>query len=170
VLEQKVIDRKKSKDARDRIKPFIDWARSFNKLTDGWIMQDTREQFTKISMDDEHGWAKVRYAYKLPDGLLQMSWWGGVSGINADKAYEFLQTCDDEGYMHIYLAMCSDKDKAIESRVAKVVSMDKRNVELHDLQFKREFVQRVIYKMVKDAGDVHKTIKVEATKPITGVV
>lgn len=170
VIEQKVVDRKKAKDARDKIKPFIDWARSFNKLTDGWIMNETREQFAHLTVGVEHGYSKVMYDYKLPDGMLQRAWWGGVHGVDPAKAYEFLQTCDDEGYMQMYLAMCSERDKAIGTRVAKVVSMDKRNVELHDLQFKWEFVQRLIYKIVQDAGDVHKVIEVEATKPITGVV
>jgi hypothetical protein len=170
VLTQKVVDRKKSKDARDRIKPFIDWARSFNKLTDGWIMQDTREQFAKLTVDFQHGYSRIRYDYKLPDGLLQRSWWGSVSGFDPVKTYEFLQTCDDEGYMHMYLAMCSEREKAVESKLAKVVSIESRNVELYDLQFRWEFVQRAIYKIVQDAGDVHKTIEVQATKPITGVV
>jgi hypothetical protein len=41
---------------------------------------------------------------------------------------------------------------------------------LYDTQFKWETIQRLIYKIVQDSGDVYKTIEVAPTKPITGVV
>ena len=55
-IEKVVVDRTKAKDAREKIKPFIEWAKSFNKLTDGWVMQDTREQFVKYEQSVQHSW------------------------------------------------------------------------------------------------------------------
>jgi hypothetical protein len=49
--------------------------------------------------------------------------------------------------------------------------MDKRNVELHDLQYKWEYVQRKIYEIADGAVDVRKEIEVEAgSKAMTKVV
>ena len=181
MLTQKVVDRKKSKEARDKIKPFIDWARSFNKLTDGWIMHDTREQFTPMTIETENQhWVKVKYDYKLPDGLLNFTWSGRCEGIRDPKiAYEFLQTCDDDGYMRFYLALCSKEDMSIGQRIARSVSVDVKNnvggtnqqkVDLCDLAFSWETIQRIIYNMVQEGADVHKLVEVEPTKPITGVM
>lgn len=59
-IEKVVIDRTKAKEAREKIKPFIDWAKSFNRLTDGWVMQDTREQFAKYEQSIQHNWATLK--------------------------------------------------------------------------------------------------------------
>lgn len=174
MLTQKVIDRKKAKDARDRIKPFIDWARSFNKLTDGWVMQETREQFAPLGVTDPNGWARISYAYKLPEDIARRSWYGRVTEFNAPQAYAFLQNCDDDGYMQMYLAMTDDYDKAVGKRMVKQIDRGDGNgsskIDLYDTQFKWETIQRTIYGIVNTGADVHKTIEVEATKPITGVV
>ena len=174
MLTQKVIDRKKAKEAREKIKPFIDWARAFNKLTDGWVMQETREQFAPLEVHDPQGWSRLVYKYKLPEDVARRSWYGRVTEFDAPQAYAFLQNCDDDGYMQMYLAMTDDYDKAVGRRMVKQVDVsdgnNSRKVELYDTQFKWETIQRLIYKIVQDSGDVYKTIEVAPTKPITGVV
>lgn len=174
VIEKVVVDRTKAKDARERIKPFIDWARSFNKLTDGWVMHETREQFARFSQEESHGWATLKVNYGLPDGMVNYSWAGSVIGLDAKKTYEYLQTCSDEGWMRVYLAMTDECDRAEESRLAKQVNLgdvsNNRVKKLYDVKFRWETVQRAIYKMVHDATDATKKIEVEAGKPMTGVV
>jgi hypothetical protein len=110
----------------------------------------------------------------LPEDVARRSWYGRVTEFDAPKAYEFLQKCDDDGYMQMYLAMTDDYDKAVGRRMVKQIDVGDGNgrskMDLYDTQFKWETIQRLIYKIVQDSGDVYKTIEVAPTKPITGVV
>jgi hypothetical protein len=172
-IEKVVVDRTKAKDAREKIKPFIDWAKSFNKLTDGWVMLETREQFAKYSQEESHSWATLKVNYGLPEGLVNYSWAGSVSGIDAKKTYEYLQTCDDEGWMRVYLAMTANAERAEETRLARVMKLGQdtnREMKLYDVKFKWETLQSQIYTMVHNATDTTKKIEVEAGKPMTKVV
>jgi hypothetical protein len=176
IIEKQVVDRTKANAARAKIKPFIDWARSFNKLTDGWVMHDTRAEFSDISFTNE-SWHAYKRNYLLPDGVVHYGWHGAVTSFNSKNAYEFLQTCDDTGWMRMYLAFCDDAHKALATSVAKVVNiepLDKthapRSIKLLNMQFKWETIQRAIHKMVHEASDTKKVISVEAGKPMTGVV
>jgi hypothetical protein len=172
-IEKVVVDRTKAKEARDKIKPFIDWARSFNKLTDGWIMQETREQFAKYEETTESGWNTIKVDYGLPDGIVKYRWTGRVEGVHAQKVYEYLQTCDDEGWMRVYLVLTDDRDRAEESRLAKKLKVggdSSRYMEVHDMKFKWETIQNLIYGMVHTAVDTTKKIEVGVGKPMTKVV
>ena len=174
-VEKVVVDRTRAKEAREKIKPFIDWAKSFNRLTDGWIMQDTRDQFAKYEEFNEHGWATIMVDYGLPSGMVKYRWTGNVEGIDAVKAYEYLQTCSDEGWMRIYLALTDDRDRAEETRLARVINIgdgtNNRKMQLYDLKYRWETIQGLIYNMVHNAVDTTKKIEVEAGgKPMTKVV
>ena len=178
IIEKQVVDRTKANAARAKIKPFIDWARSFNKLTDGWVMHDTRAEFCDISFTNE-SWHAYKRNYLLPEGMVHYGWHGAVTSFNSKNAYEFLQTCDDTGWMRMYLAFCDDAHKAQATSVAKVVDVplannnnlqSPRSVKLLNMQFKWETIQRAIHKMVHEASDTKKVISVEAGKPMTGVV
>lgn len=173
-IEKVVVDRTKAKDAREKIKPFIEWAKSFNKLTDGWIMQDTREQFTKYEQKTEHNWSTLKVNYGLPEGLVTYRWTGNVEGIHAQKAYEYLQTCDDEGWMRVYLALTDDKDRAEDSRLTKQIKIgdekNNREMKLYDIKYRWETLQSQIYTMVHNAVDTTKKIEVDVGKPMTKVV
>ena len=173
-IEKVVVDRTKAKDAREKIKPFIEWAKSFNKLTDGWIMQDTREQFAKYEQSVQHNWSTLKVNYGLPEGLVTYRWTGNVEGIHAQKAYEYLQTCDDEGWMRVYLALTDDKDRAEDSRLAKQIKIgdekNNREMKLYDIKYRWETLQSQIYTMVHNAVDTTKKIEVDVGKPMTKVV
>jgi hypothetical protein len=41
---RRVVDREKSKDERAALRPFLEWARVFLSLSDGWIMRETRKE------------------------------------------------------------------------------------------------------------------------------
>ena len=172
-IEKVVVDRTKAKEAREKIKPFIDWARSFNKLTDGWVMHETREQFAKYEETTESGWNTIKVDYGLPDGLVKYRWTGRVDGVDAVKTYEYLQTCSDEGWMRLYLVLTDERDRAQESRLAKKLKVGEdtnRYMELYDMKFKWETLQGLIYGIVHNAVNTTKTITVEAGKPMTKVV
>jgi len=175
MLTQRVIDCKKAKEAREKIKPFIDWARSFNKLTDGWVMNDTREQFAPLQVHDPQGWSRLVYGYKLPNDVARRSWYGRVAEFDAPRAYEFLQNCDDDGYMQMYLAMTDDYDKAVGKRMVKQVDVsdgnNSRKIELYDTQFKWETASTALStRSCKMVQRFIRPSRLRLRKPITGVV
>ena len=170
-IKKSVVDRVKAKDARLKLKGFLDWSKTFNKLSDGWIHNDTREQFGTYKTE----WWRTTWDYGLPKDTIQGHW--GRSETNAKVAYEFLQTCDDDGYMRMYLAMF-DGSNCHDRKVAKVVQATdnegnptNQQIKLLDLQYKWEYVQRKIYDIADRAVDVRKEIEVEAgSKAMTKVV
>jgi len=101
-------------------------------------------------------------------------WTGRVERIDAQKAYEYLQTCSDDGWMRMYLALTDDKDRAEESRLVKQVKIGEDNnnrmMKLYDVKFRWETIQSQIYNMVHNAVDTTKTIEVDVGKPMTKVV
>jgi hypothetical protein len=169
-IKKSVVDRVKAKDARLKLKGFLDWSKTFNKLSDGWIHNDTREQFGTYKT----AWWRATWDYGLPENTIQGNW---NRDVNAKIAYEFLQTCDDDGYMRMYLAMF-EGDNCHDRKVAKVVQgQDEKGepnnsqIKLLDLQYKWEYVQRKIYDIADRAVDVRKEIEVEAgSKAMTKVV
>jgi len=169
-IKKSVVDRVKAKDARLKLKGFLDWSKTFNKLSDGWIHNDTREQFGTYKIE----WWRATWDYGLPKDTIQGNW---NRDVNAKIAYEFLQTCDDDGYMRMYLAMF-DGSNCHDRKVAKVVQATdnegnptNQQIKLLDLQYKWEYVQRKIYDIADRAVDVRKEIEVEAgSKAMTKVV
>lgn len=172
VVQKRVVDRTKAKEARAKIKPFIDWARSFNRLSDGWVMHDTRLEFATVRK--RQTWGEPTFVYDLPENMVVYHWTGEIACLNTD-IYQFLQTCDDKGYISAYLAMCT-KDKAISSRLGKTIEIKNEaddtigQGKLFDQQFKWETLERVIYSICSNATDVTKVIDIETTKPVSNVV
>jgi hypothetical protein len=169
-IKKSVVDRVKAKEVREKLRGFLDWAKTFNKLSDGWIRHETREQFGTYKT----AWWRATWDYGLPENTIQGNW---NRDVNAKIAYEFLQTCDDDGYMRMYLAMF-DGDNCHDRKVAKVVQATdnegnptNQQIKLLDLQYKWEYVQRKIYDIADRAVDVRKEIEVEAgSKAMTKVV
>lgn len=56
VLKQKVVDRSLSKQMRQAYKPFVDYATTFLKLSEGWVMHDTFAPYMTKSDTDWTGW------------------------------------------------------------------------------------------------------------------
>ena len=172
VIKKQVVDRARAKEARSKIQGFVDWAKTFNKLSDGWIHNETREQFGKCS----GGWWRASWDYGLPEGLVYSQW--GSANINVEKAYQFLQTCDDDGYMRLYLSMFNNAEHAVGNRMVKQIQAldDKGNptgntINLHDFQYTWEHVKRKIYQIADNAVNIMKEVEVQAgSKTLTKVV
>jgi hypothetical protein len=170
VVEQIVVDRAKAKDARKPMKPFLDWARMINKLSDGWVMNETREQFGTFK---SNGW-RGEYDYGVPADVAEFQWHGAIQW-KPEGAYKYISECDPDDYMKIYLMIMNDANKAISKRLAKTIKNPNPNysnndIELMDYQFDYEMLKRSIYRMVEDAVDTKKKISVEVGgKAITNV-
>jgi hypothetical protein len=171
VIQQRVIDRAKAKEAREKLKPFLDWGRMMLKLSDGWIMTDTREQFCKeIQTDYWH----MRYTYMLPDGLTHHGYYG--MSINNEPMYEYLCGCGEDGYMPAFLAILNNKSKAEGSRKVREVehiwdgNNQSNKISVYDLQFSYDFFKRQVYAIADKSNEIHKMVEVEiGDKALTNV-
>jgi len=167
IIQQEVVDRAKAKDARKPVKPFLDWVKMMSRLSDGWIMNETREQFAKFKLDN---W-RVKWDYELPTDVVDINYWGGIDWKAG--AYKFISECDPEQYMKLYLAICNDTNKCKERKIAKSVpnpQQQNHNIDFHDMQFDFEYVKRNVYKMVDSAVDTKKVVEIEVgDKPVTNV-
>ena len=168
VIEKEVVDRSKAKDARAPLKPFLDWAKMMHKLSDGWIMDSTREQFGVRKLDRWNG----GFDYNDMPDITSPTYYGGYE-FDSKKTYAYLQECSSDEYMKIYLALLSEKHKAINHTMAKSVQNPNHSnstIEFYDMQFDFTMLKRRVYKMAEEACDVKKTIEVEVGgKAMTGV-
>ena len=100
-VSQRVIDRKVTKTYYDKIEPFFAWAEMFLKLSDGWLMNETRLAIFPHQKHDTTGNPTGRYDYdNLPErarGLLQRCQWNGHNADSDQWAVDYLcnQTEDD---------------------------------------------------------------------------
>jgi hypothetical protein len=168
VIEKEVVDRSKAKDARAPLKPFLDWAKMMHKLSDGWIMDSTREQFGVRKLDHWSG----RFDYNDMPNITSPTYYGGYEFDN-EKAYAYLQECSSDDYMKIYLALLSEKHKAMKYTMAKSVQHPNHpasTIEFYDMQFDFNMLKRRVYKMAEEACDVKKIVNVEVGgKAMTGL-
>ena len=170
-IKKSVIDRAKAKDARDKIKGFLDWAKTFNKLSDGWIAHETREQFGTYKLE----WWRASWDYGLHKDLFYQNYNGHHARV--EGLYKYLQTCDDVGYMKVYLAMF-DGNNHNDRKVVKVVQATdnegkptNQQIQLCDFKYMWAYVQRKIYDIADNAVDIRKEVEVPVgSKALTRVV
>lgn len=103
VLTQKVVDKAKMHEARDLIRPFLDFTTTMLKLSDGWVMSETLHEYHAT---DRAGW--VRYHdYKLPEGMSAIIQgkgrvWGSKDKERDTRAFiEFIQTSDTDTWQRV---------------------------------------------------------------------
>jgi hypothetical protein len=172
VIQQRVVDRAKAKEAREKLKPFLEWAKMFMKLSDGWVMADTREQFCS-KVETAH-W-RMQYHYNLPEGVVTHQYYG-ASFIPAEF-YKYLSECDVEGYMPALLLLLDDKNKAVQVRKVKELthawgesSNQTSTVTVYDMQFSYDYLKRQVYAVADKSNDIHKMVEVEISdKALTNV-
>lgn len=170
-IKKSVVDRVKAKEAREKLRGFLDWAKTFNKLSDGWIAHETREQFGTYKLE----WWRASWDYGLPKDMLQGYW--SRSEVNAPKAYEYLQSCDDVGYMKVYLAMFDGNNHnalkifKIEQGKDDQGRPSNHHIQLCDYRYLWAYVQRKIYDIADKAVDIRKEVEVPVgSKALTRVV
>ena len=172
VIQQRVVDRAKAKEAREKIKPFLEWAKMFMKLSDGWIMSETREQFCS-KIETAH-W-RMMYHYNLPEGIVTHQYYG--ASFIPTELYKYLSECDVEGYMPALLLLLDDKNKAVSVRKVKELvhawgeaSNQTSTVQVYDMQFSYESLKRQVYAIADKSNDIHKMVEVEiGDKALTNV-
>jgi hypothetical protein len=164
IMKQKVVDRDKAKEVRAPVKPFLDWAKMFMKLSDGWIMAETKEQ---IATPKYEYWS-ASYDYGLPE-IKNMNGWG--SDFYAKPMYDFLKDTDEVGYLKA-LCIISESLQAEEETLHKVVENEnKRQIKVMNRRYTFDQIKAKLYRLSEQAGDIYKEVEVEVgDKALTKVV
>jgi hypothetical protein len=170
-ISKSVVDRQKAKDARKPVEPFLEWAKMIHKLSDGWVMDETRKQYGNVNGDS---WRSYYSYVGLPDEVAQNGYMGTVSW-RIPKAYEWFSNLKEEDYMLAYMALTSDSWKAEDKKVAQTIIPDPNNPSrqnhLYDLKFKWDYIKRQVWKLAEQSNEIHKLVEVEVGDcAVTGVV
>lgn len=162
MIKKQVVNRAKAKAAREPVMPFVNWARAFVSMTDGWLMHETRKQVL--------GWDDERKQFK-------------DFALGTDKqAYEKLMEAanmetPEEVYMDLFCRWADEFDT--EKRLAQtyVQEMDwngrkfNHNTNFYDMRVDFDKLKRKVYKWVEDHASIWDTIEVApSNKTMTNVV
>lgn len=157
VVQKKVVDKQKSKDARAPIKPFLAWAKAFLTMSDGWIMHETRKQvmgYTEGNMtyDNKHK-------------------------TNAE-VYEMMTSGDENKYL---LAMCVmlENKFAIDRRFAESTTVrstwggktHEYEVKWQDRQFQYKSLYNRVGTVIKSLEDIYRVVDAKVgSKTQVGII
>jgi hypothetical protein len=138
LINKKVVDRARAKEARELLKPFMSWVKTFLMLSDGWVMHETCKQALGFG---ERGYTEsmsMQYAYNMltdPD-----------PGMEPEGVYLKVLCC--MALVHVA------RD---ESRVAEKT----RWRAYVDVRIQYEDVRTVFHNWVRKHGDVHNIVQVK---------
>jgi hypothetical protein len=159
VIKKKVTDRVKAKEARKKVQPFLDWARVFLGMSDGWVMHETIKQTLGWSIG-EGQWAR----YESKNNIVA-SMYDKISSPDADE----------ETYLRVMCALPLSHATVIEKRLAETLTMPVgghvRGRTFYDLRVDYEQIKAVVYRWVRQHEDVDKIVEVQpGAKAIYGTV
>lgn len=159
VIHKKVVNREKSKAAREPLKPFMKWAKTFLKMSDGWVMHETCKEAL--------GWDESMQGYV-------------TRGMSLEKIYEMLTRQQDVEPDAVYLtALCLLAHQHLprwESRVAQTFGATKGgppwgSKTFVDIRTDFNWAQSKFHGWLRKNGDVHDIVQVSPSdKAIHGAV
>ena len=170
VIHKKIVDREKSKAAREPLKPFMKWTKTFLKLSDGWVMHETcKEVF---------GWDGSDY--KSTDGGSDYS---PDPAMSIADVYEMLtRQVDiepDASYLRALCVLAMRHSLQIDKRLAQRTEIPISNVgrnythhkTFYDVRVAYEDIRNTLHNWLRREGDVHQIVQVKpGPKAIHGAV
>jgi len=161
VIQQRVVDRDLAKAARAPLMPFINFCEAFLKMSDGWIMHETRIQ-----------------------AGVEMSDWGGynhtkLNNTNEAFRYNYIATCDESEYLYIMSGYLSDTHHVEERRLAYTKTREvgtppntwQRRSEFYDCKYSQTLLRSRIFELAKRAKEIHKIVEVKPSgKAVTNAL
>lgn len=167
-IKKKVVDRAKAREARVPFQPFLDYAKAFLVMSDGWIMHETRKQV--IGWDDD---PDTRDSKKFTFQRGKMHEWA---------AYELLLKEPTED-TYLYVVCCLPEiiggfsvwGNNQNMRVAEAAPVQHNSYRYqmahYDYNVPFQRVKDAVYKWVKTFGEVDKVVEVApSSKAATRVV
>jgi hypothetical protein len=162
VIQQRVVDRDLAKAARAPLMPFINFCEAFLKMSDGWLMHETRVQ----AGVEINSWGNYNHSK--------------LNNTNEESRYEYIATCDESEYLYIMSYILSDVYHAEEKRLAKVESIEVnagqqhswiRKVEFFDCKYSQTLLRSRIFELAKRAKEIHVIKEVKPSgKAVTNTV
>lgn len=162
LIKKRVVNRDKAKAARAPMRPFLDWARAFMKMSDGWVMHATRVEAFGVS---DNYYSGIDY----PEWVSKPK-----------EMYEKICTATLDDYVRLLCAMTRDSYDAYEKRVGdtrtwvlEVPNHTSRTVtnEFYDMRFDYEYIKKMAYTVCEVAVDYMDVKEVKPShKVMTNVV
>lgn len=155
-IKKQVVNRAKAKEARADVMAFLNWAKVMLKISDGWVMHETRKEL--------FGWEGDKYSV-------------GQHASHKDLL-GYVTSGDEEKWLRA-LCHASANMNNTEQRTAEVVVIEHDwqghkhtyNQSFYDIQINFDALKRFIYKVADSHADIHDIVEVEATnKTMTNVV
>lgn len=152
VIKKQVVDRDLAKAARAPLMPFVNFCEAFMKMSDGWLMHDTRI---------EAGVTASNWGTYVHDR---------ISPLTAEQTYEYVATCDESEYLYLLSYFLNDTYHVDERRFAKVEvhkinagmkSEWERRTEFYDCRYSQTLVRGRVFEVAKRAKEIHKIVEVK---------
>lgn len=164
-LQQRVVDRTKSRDVRDQVKGFRDYCRNMMKLADGWITRDLFEQYGTNSKDY---WGRGNVIFR-DRSFTAYDVGDRIDTKMATDLFEYMRTATEDEYPNL-LVLIAHGTNYHERRHVRTESSGSRSHEIYDYQYRPQSVVTRIEYICKKANDVTKVVEVEAGEVLTNLV
>jgi len=146
VVQKRVVNREKAKDARAPYQPFLQWAKTFMQLSDGWIMHETRKE--AIPMTEDGYFSYRDFAEPV---ILNMA-----------------KSGDDTQYLKALCAVLCDGSNALGTRIADTATRDingyTHSTTYYDMQFPYSLLKSRIGRMVGKVSYIYDKVDVQVTE------
>lgn len=162
VIRKTVVDRAKAKDARAPVMPFLNWAKVFLKMSDGWIMHATRKELLKYvgpmsPLGFEYSPMYQRHRANFP---------------NSERLYAHISNAKPDEYPRILCSLLRDTLYSVESQKAETetwegVMMNKPHTfhaSFHNMRFEYETLKEMVYDIVAQAVNITTIKEVKPTQ------
>jgi len=158
VINKRVVDRDKSKTAREPFKPFLEFAKTMLAISDGWVMHETCKQVLGWSGDKPEDYTYV------------------ITKIYGNELYETLtapqQEIDIEQMYLQILCRMTTRDIMESERLAEEITYFmqfgnnkpvQRSRQFYDYKISFEKIKRKVYSAIETKASVHRVVQVEPT-------
>jgi hypothetical protein len=155
------IDREKAKAARAFLNPFLDFTKTFLKMSDGWVMHETRKEvlgWGELPLPDQGDFCRV--GYLKPDRLCH---YVHFPYAGKDIYESFKKMVDEEKFIEVLCMLVGDEHTRKEVKIAEQVPYGQWGFvkSFTDVQTDFAILKRMLYKLVDNNEDVHKIVEVD---------
>jgi hypothetical protein len=159
IIKQQVVDKQLAKAVRAPLMPFLNFGEAFLKMSDGWIMHETRIQ-AGVKTNAYGGYNHDR-----------------LNNIKDEAMYDHLATCDESEYLYALSYFLQDSYTMEEKRVAKTAIVEvmagtsnswTRKCEYLDGKYSQTLLRKRIFSIAKKARDMYKIIDVKPSGKTVG--
>ena len=162
VIKKRVVNRSKAKTAREPVMPFLNWAKAFLTMSDGWVMHETRKQV--LGWDDEKF---VLANLRIDDEKINLKKLIEASESDEPEAFYLDLLCRQVIKWHDERRTAESREVAYDWAGQMLKSMRHQ----FDYRVKFDTIKRHVYKWVEEHGDVHDVIEVgPSIKTMTNVI